>query len=183
MLILKVEYDIIKYIKEKVVFFMFSNIGNKIKTLAQVVCWLGICISILVGFVLMVQDEETAGIGVLIMVFGSLLSWIGSFITYGFGQLVENSDILVSQNKNSVYDTSKNFTQTPNQNPINNSPDNNASSHQWRCNTCGKMISENSCHVCDKELINKISTLDKWKKDGLITEEEYQQKMENLKNE
>lgn len=183
MLILKAEYGIIKYIVEKVVYFMFSNIGNKIKTLAQVVCWLGIVISIIVGFVLIVQDEETVGIGLLIMAFGSLFSWIGSFITYGFGQLVENSDILVSQNKNSISNTSKNFTQTPNQNPINNSPDNNASFHRWRCNTCGKMISEDFCPVCDKESINKISTLDKWKKDGLITEEEYQQKMENLKNE
>ena len=29
--------------------------------------------------------------GILIFIVGSLLSWIGSFFTYGFGELVENS--------------------------------------------------------------------------------------------
>jgi hypothetical protein len=46
---------------------------------------------------MMAQDDDTAFAGILIMVLGSLGSWIGSFMTYGFGQLVENSDILVEQ--------------------------------------------------------------------------------------
>ena len=151
---------------------MFNNIGSKIKTLAQVVCWLGIVICVIVGIVLMSQDEETVGIGLVVMIFGSLFSWIGSFMTYGFGQLIENSDILVSQNKNAPTYTT----------PTNSVVSNNTSVHQWRCETCGKMITDEFCPVCDKELIEKMNTLEKWKKDGLITEEEYQQKMENIKN-
>ena len=69
---------------------MFSNIGGKIKALAKVICWLGIIASIFVG--LLFLDKNPLG-GLLWMVLGSLSSWIGSFVLYGFGQLVENSDI------------------------------------------------------------------------------------------
>ena len=64
---------------------MFDNIGSKIKTLAQVICWIGIIASVIIGFVLMVQDEDTVFIGILTMIIGSLGSWVGSFMTYGFG--------------------------------------------------------------------------------------------------
>jgi len=36
---------------------MFDNIGSKIKTLARVICWIGIIVSIISGCVLMVQNE------------------------------------------------------------------------------------------------------------------------------
>ncbi len=36
---------------------MFNNIGGKIKILAQVVFWLGITVSFLVGIILISQDE------------------------------------------------------------------------------------------------------------------------------
>ena len=118
---------------------MFDNIGSKIKTLAQVVCWIGIIASFLIGIILISQDEDTALIGFLVLVLGSLFSWIGSFMTYGFGQLIENSDILVADKKGNQIDR-----------PIETTND-------------------------------KIATLNKWKEQGLITEEEYNQKMENLK--
>lgn len=156
---------------------MFDNIGSKIKTLAQVICWIGIIASIIIGFVLMVQDEDTVFIGILTMILGSLGSWTGSFITYGFGQLIENSDILVKQGNKipeKQSNTSSNafvhFVETP--------------KHQWRCDGCGNMISENICPICNKvskEMSDKLETLNKWKAEGLITDEEYQQKVESLK--
>lgn len=72
---------------------MFDNIGGKIKVLAQVVCWIGITISVIFGLI----SFENGGIVVIIL--GSLFSWIGSFTLYGFGQLIENSDILVELKK------------------------------------------------------------------------------------
>ncbi len=93
---------------------MFNNIGRKIKTLAKVLCWLGIIASVISGIVMVftgvavnstsvvrgygaTADElsGTAAVigGIVMMVVGSLVSWIGSFCMYGFGQLVENSDI------------------------------------------------------------------------------------------
>lgn len=74
---------------------MFDNIGGKIKGLAKLVCWLGIIMSVISGIVLSAASES--GIGVLIAIGGSVLAWIGSFFTYGFGQLVQNSDILVGR--------------------------------------------------------------------------------------
>lgn len=38
--------------------------------------------------------------GLLTIVIGSLMFWLGSFMTYGFGQLVDNSDKLVAHMEN-----------------------------------------------------------------------------------
>jgi len=156
---------------------MFDNIGSKIKTLAKVVCWIGIIASIIIGFILLVQDEDTVLAGLLTMILGSLGSWIGSFMTYGFGQLIENSDILVSQNKNKTIGHQSfhsNSSSTPKE----------QHSHTWRCSGCGNMISETICPHCGNSSdskAEKINTLNKWKAEGLITEEEYNKKMETLK--
>ena len=76
---------------------MFDNIGDKIKTLAKVVCWIGIIACIITGIVLMATDEDLVLAGILTAVLGSILSWVSSFVLYGFGQLVENSDIIAKQ--------------------------------------------------------------------------------------
>lgn len=73
---------------------MFDNIGGKIKSLAQVVCWIGIIASVICGFILIGTDEDLILLGLLIMVIGSLISWVSSFALYGFGQLIENTDEL-----------------------------------------------------------------------------------------
>ena len=84
---------------------MFNNIGGKIKGFAQIVCWLGIIGSIITGLVFIGIGSDTRDggglviLGILIAIVGSLTSWIGSFLTYGFGQLVENSDALTKQDK------------------------------------------------------------------------------------
>ena len=73
---------------------MFSNIGGKIKTLATVVTWFGLIASFLVGICMLFVETIS---GFIIMIVGGLLSWIGSFTLYGFGQLIENTDIIVKK--------------------------------------------------------------------------------------
>lgn len=85
---------------------MFDNIGSKIMKLAKVICWLGIIISVISGITIIAGGASVSrsyyGIGaggsvlagILTIVLGSLLSWIGSFFTYGFGQLIENTDYI-----------------------------------------------------------------------------------------
>ena len=83
---------------------MFNNIGEKIKTLATIITILGIIASVISGIAFIVYSiveaydvsRLVAGIilGVLTMVVGSLISWISSFLLYGFGELIENSTIL-----------------------------------------------------------------------------------------
>ena len=77
---------------------MFDNIGSKIKTLAKVICWIGILISVISGIVVIASTGSTGvPVGILVIVLGALLSWIGSFVLYGFGQLIENSEEIKSK--------------------------------------------------------------------------------------
>jgi len=80
---------------------MFNNIGGKIKTLAKVICWFGIIASVILGIIMITARSGYRSdpyfqvvYGILIIVVGCLISWIGSFFTYGFGQLIENSDYI-----------------------------------------------------------------------------------------
>ena len=73
---------------------MFDDIAGKIKALAKVTCGLGIAASIMGAFALWAQSSpynSPTSAGVLVLVLGSLASWIGSFFTYGFGELIENT--------------------------------------------------------------------------------------------
>ena len=76
---------------------MFNNIGGKIKALAKVLCWIGIVFSVIGGIAMMLSQQADQGVllGILTIVVGCLVSWIGSFFAYGFGQLIENTDELV----------------------------------------------------------------------------------------
>jgi len=86
---------------------MFNNIGTKIKVLAKILCWVGIVLSVITGIAMIaagntahvnvygeITTVSTIPTGISIIVVGCLLSWIGSFFTYGFGQLIENSDAI-----------------------------------------------------------------------------------------
>lgn len=83
---------------------MFENIGRKIMMLAKVLCWIGIVGSVMCGGALVaVGITGFGGVpaytailgGFAVAALGALFSWIGSFFVYGFGRLIENSDILV----------------------------------------------------------------------------------------
>ncbi|MGN0971198.1 MAG: hypothetical protein ACI4OY_04515, partial [Aristaeellaceae bacterium] len=56
-----------------------------------VFAWVGIILSVLAGVALTMSAGFIGGI--LVAIVGSLLSWVGSLALYGFGELVENSDI------------------------------------------------------------------------------------------
>ncbi len=75
---------------------MFNDISAKIKASAQVLIWLGILASFVWGTAILVSTESYTG--VVVMVVGSILSWILSFCMYGLGQLVENTEILINKN-------------------------------------------------------------------------------------
>lgn len=82
---------------------MWSNIGHKIKTLAKVICWIGIVLSVLVGIMAIATGGTLQSYGytyntgnnilagILVIVLGVLGSWLGSLTMYGFGELVERA--------------------------------------------------------------------------------------------
>lgn len=100
---------------------MFDNIGGKIKGFAKIVAWLGIILSVIIGLLSLATG------GLLIMIIGCVSSWVGSFVLYGFGQLVENSDKLVASLPNNDKPAETVKSAVPVREPVN----------PWVCFSCG----------------------------------------------
>lgn len=71
---------------------MFDNIGAKIKTLTEVLCWIGMGVFLIWGVLMMVGGEILTGL--IVAIVGCLASWIGSFTMYAIGCIEENIAIL-----------------------------------------------------------------------------------------
>ena len=72
---------------------MWNNIGRKLQSLAKVLCWLGIIVSLISAIILWNQNsyyQSTILAGILRLVTGCLASWIGSWAMYGLGLVVEH---------------------------------------------------------------------------------------------
>ena len=79
---------------------MFNNIGSKIMCLAKFLCWVGIVLSVSIGLANIITGITLYGSaitlrGVLLILLGPISSYIAVLPLYGFGRLVENSDIIV----------------------------------------------------------------------------------------
>ena len=81
---------------------MYNNVGRSIKTLAKIIAFIGVAISVIGAFIIMAPagnlsyySNELAGTlictGLLLGILGSLLSVVLSFFMYGFGQLIEST--------------------------------------------------------------------------------------------
>lgn len=155
---------------------MYDNIGSKIKTLAQVVFIIMAVISIISGIIIIFSDDGAFIIGILTAGIGVLLSWIGTFFLYGFGQLIENTDILVRESKKQSNDIQRistdnnsnstnttggasTFTQTnfkpaqatPTTHTINFTQSPTTATNFKRCPRCGERVTSKSCDVCGTE--------------------------------
>ena len=126
---------------------MFNNIGNKIKTLAKVICWFGIVLSTLLGLYYSNVLATKNFLGGIILFFvysiiGSLLSWIGSFILYGFGELIANTKSILN-NQDDILNLLENIS-SKEQKIV-------KSNKKWHCQKCGLEINEeyDKCPFCD----------------------------------
>lgn len=79
----------------------YENIGGKIKILARVLCVLGIIGSFVSGILFIVASSEIGTMhgvyiicGIAIIVVGSILSWIATWLLYAFGDITENVAII-----------------------------------------------------------------------------------------
>lgn len=96
---------------------MFTNIGGKIKALAMVQCWIGIFASVICGIGMMCSGDDVAGIlGFFILILGGFASWIGSFLLYGFGELIEKTSNVEAMMGMSKFQTPQNTNPNTNQN-------------------------------------------------------------------
>ncbi len=93
---------------------IFDNIGGKIKTVAKVFFWIGTVISVLFSIPFFLEYAQlhdysssaaTGSLitGILVLVLGPLATWLSVIMMYGFGQLVENSDVLTQMPSGRYY--------------------------------------------------------------------------------
>ena len=160
---------------------MFDNIGRKIKTLAKIICWIGIIASVILAIIMFASAEESYNeetnivLGFVYLIGGTLLSWIGSFFAYGFGELIEKATEIEknTREKRMCAETLENNFQT--HNAVHKED---AFSHKWRCENCGKMTDRVPCINCGYEpTTTHRETLEELLKAGLITQEEYELKI------
>lgn len=72
---------------------MYSNIDKKLKVMALVWFIVNASLSVLTGFILMlVQHGDLFLSGLLVLLFGSFSSLLGSWLIYGFAVLIANSN-------------------------------------------------------------------------------------------
>lgn len=80
---------------------MFGNIGGKIKIVAKVFCWIGIVAFLIVGLFFVIESQQDwfnkwmLGYGIAFIIAGPLISWLGSILMYGFGELIEKNVVQV----------------------------------------------------------------------------------------
>ena len=74
---------------------MYENIGSKMKSIAKGLAIIGIVFSCISGIVFMFKMQLI--VGLLIALLGSFASWFSSLTMYGIGELIVNSESLMSQ--------------------------------------------------------------------------------------
>ena len=118
---------------------MYENIGKKIKGLAKATFVVAAIAAVVTGISLMASDEDLMLYGLLVMVVGPIVAWVSSWLLYGFGQLIENSDIIAGRQKVSIVKQEKIIDQ------------NNEHTHVQRCAEDYAFV-DTSCPKCKATL-------------------------------
>lgn len=77
---------------------MFNNPGRKIQSFAVVVTVISMIASVIGGIAIGTYIGYFVGFltGVVTIVCGILISWLSGLIIYGFGTLIENSEVIAN---------------------------------------------------------------------------------------
>ena len=77
---------------------MFDEIGDKIKRVAKILCWIGIVGSVIIAIITFVKASESyrtegyyTAMGWILLIAGPLYSWVSASLAYGFGELIEKA--------------------------------------------------------------------------------------------
>lgn len=139
---------------------MYENIGGKIKGLAQSIFIIETIGAIVTGIILLLLNRIF--LGLLVLFSGPIIAWVSSWLMYGFGQLIDNSDMLVTflgkqldQNE-SKNDSDKNFKDIANEKTSQSmktfrTSQSNISTNIKRCPLCGEKVTSKTCNFCGSE--------------------------------
>ena len=70
---------------------MYDNIGGKIKGLAKASFIISTIAEVITGFVYCSIDEDLILYGLLFMFVAPIISWVSSWVLYGFGELIDTA--------------------------------------------------------------------------------------------
>ena len=87
---------------------LYENIGGKIKNCAKGIFIIEAIGSIIAGVVLLFTDEDLILYGLLTLVCGQIVAWVGSWILYAFGELVEDTHAIRNEYYPIINDIKKN---------------------------------------------------------------------------
>ena len=127
---------------------MYDDIGNKIKILAKVFFVLG-AISSLIGAVALFFNYTHILLCLAVAIAGSLLSWISTWLLYGFGEIIDTLSNIEENTRNNHFQNAEK-----------------QSAPKIICESCGKSISKYPCVICGhnpnniQELIQKYDKID-----------------------
>ena len=76
---------------------MFKNHGKKIKDLADILCMVQMILAGIAGFALMSEGDEMLWVGIGVLAGGIVFAYVSSLLLSGFGQLIENSDVIATE--------------------------------------------------------------------------------------
>lgn len=88
---------------------MYNNIGEKIKTLA-VSCFFVEAISAVSGAIYLLIEDESILLALLLLLLGPIVAWVSSWLLYGFGELIDTNQQLLSSLKGELIPTTKNLS-------------------------------------------------------------------------
>lgn len=89
--------------------YLYENIGSKIKNWVKWIFVIEAIGAVITGLVLLFTDEDLISYGLLTLVFGPFIAYIGSWILYAFGELVEKT----SDNENTTRQILKKINENP----------------------------------------------------------------------
>jgi len=149
---------------------MFENPGGKIKAASILMFWLVAITSVILAFVLGIEKsgygyyartEFNAAIFFGFLIGGPLVAYISTLFLVGFGELVENSElVLASQLKQQetmkahamIANSDDTIPSTPNNSlkvhPQSSAAQKNKNKRIHKCQNCGMMVSVNPCPKC-----------------------------------
>jgi hypothetical protein len=84
---------------------LYENIGGKIKNRAKWIFIVEAICTIIIGLVLLFTDEDLILYALLMLICGPIVAYVGSWILYAFGELVE--DIHAIRNKEGTTEEAK----------------------------------------------------------------------------
>ena len=134
--------------------FNFDNIGKKIKNFTKWYCWIMIIlcwIAAIVGFIILLDEsEEVAFLPLIGGLVAPFIIWIGSWVMYAFGELVDKTCDIAAGNRPVVGGA-----------PVYSNPNAPAA----------PVVSKTKA----AEMNKRIAQIEDLRSKGLITEEEYRE--------